>query len=64
MSSWFYTVLLALLMGGATVLMLAILVGLCMDSVNEVDQDRTAWLARLRAFGPADLTGRTRRLNS
>jgi hypothetical protein len=63
-SSWLFTALFAVLMVGATVLMLAILVGLCMDGAKGVGYDRTGWRRRLRPFGRLDVTGRTPRLNS
>lgn len=63
MTSWLFTALFVLLMTGATVLMLAILVGLCRDRSKGTGRYDTS-LARLHPFCPAQVRGRTRGLNS
>jgi hypothetical protein len=48
-----FTVLFAVLMAGAVVVMLAILVGLVTDSGTWSGRDSGVWLARLQSLGAA-----------
>jgi hypothetical protein len=50
MNSTMWTMLFAVLIAGAIVVMLTFLVGLVTDSATGTDRDRWAWLARLRPF--------------
>lgn len=63
MSSWFLTALFAVLIGGATVLMLVILVGLCTETANSATQDTAGWRTKLRPLWQVQVTG-TRKLDS
>jgi len=64
MSTTLSTTLFAVLMAGATVLMLGILVGLVMDRATWAGRERRVWLARLRPFYPVAVKQRTPRSNS
>ena len=50
MSSTLWSMLFAVLMAGAIVVMLTILVGLVTDSTTGTGRDSRAWLARFRRF--------------
>jgi hypothetical protein len=64
MSTTLWTTLFAVLMAGATVVMLAILVGLVTDSARWASRESRVWLARLSPFYPVAVKQRTRRCNS
>ncbi len=63
MSSWLFTTLFGLLMGAAIVLMLAILVGLCMDGTRGVSHAKIAWPTMRLLFCPVDVRERIRKLH-
>jgi hypothetical protein len=61
-SSMLLTVLFAVLMAGAVVVMLAILAGLVTDSATW-GRDSRVWLAKLQSLRPAAVNLSTRRFN-
>ena len=63
MSTTLWTALFAVLMAGATAVMLAMLVGLVTDSAARPGRRSGNWAARLRPACPERVSQLTRRLN-
>jgi hypothetical protein len=63
MSSILFTLLFAVLMAGAIVVMLAILVGLVTDSATWSGCDSSVWLAKFQSLCPVAVNQSTRRFN-
>ena len=64
MSTTLWTALFAVLMAGATAVMVAILVGLVTDSAARPGRESRNWAAKLRPFCLMHLSQFTRRFNS
>jgi hypothetical protein len=64
MSTTLWAALFAVLMAGATAVMLAILVGLSTESAARPGRENRNWAARLRPFCPERVSQLTRRFNS
>lgn len=64
MSTTLWTALFAVLMAGATAVMLAILVGLVTDSAARPGRESRNWAARLQLFCPERARQLARRCNS